>query len=117
MDILKIIGAGLGSGLSFFVGIYKFFAAMPMFWRVVTNFGTIKEIWNDSQKLFSNLKEHGHPTDENLSLGVGIMKKALTAKLIDLPNLDEAEVLNLIKTFENNIYAATTTIEDVKNGK
>lgn len=85
------------------MGVYKFFASMPFFWKVLRNFGTIKELMKEISSVVEESAKKGHPSCEETQKIFAICRRALETGIIDIPNFDERQLITALYDLENNL--------------
>lgn len=99
------------------VGAYKFFAAMPMFWKVMRNYGAIKEIISEASQVLKVSAERGHPSCEETQKLFAIARKALKTGIIDIPGVDENQLAVALYDLENNLICSVNRGEKMHKGE
>lgn len=103
--VLKIFGV-FGTGLSSFIVFYKVIKDIPFIWKIATNFGTIKGIYQKLYEAGSHAVRQGHPSFNDVNLCMQAFEDALKSGLIDIPNVDENELYYTIYDLRNKLINA-----------
>lgn len=100
--------------LMLFMSVYKFFAAMPFFWKVLRNFGTLKELSKEIAQVIEESAKKGHPSCEDTQKIFAICRRALETGIIDIPNFDERLLVTALYDLENNLVCTVIRGESVQ---
>lgn len=91
-------------------GAYKFVKTMPVFWKVLRNFGVVKEILIEAKDVVESSLEKGHPSCEDTKKLFGVLRKALDTGLVDLPDYDEHELSSMLYDLESNLVCSVQKV-------
>lgn len=97
------------------MGVYKFFAAMPMFWKVLRNFGELKKLTQEIAVVIEESAKKGHPSCEDTQKIFQIARRALETGIIDIPNFDERQLITALYDLENNLVCTVIRGEKIQS--
>lgn len=97
----------IGSALSLVVKGWQAVKAVPWMWNLVVHHKEIRAILEDTVAIFNSAKSNrGIPTCDDTKKIMGNVALIFEKKLIDLPNLDEAQLAQMIRDIDSNLVCA-----------
>lgn len=98
----------LGKGISLLMMGYDALKSFPFLWKLVRNYGSIKQILVDAWSVIESARAHGGlPTCEETRKLIGIARIIFEKELIDLPEVNELKFAEDLREVE---HALTCTI-------
>ena len=96
-----------GRGTFGVVEAWKFLRSFPFVFRILRNYGELKEIFSVVQKVFSESRiSGGMPTCENTALLLESMERLFKTGIIDIDGVEEYEVSEMFREVRYNLTCA-----------